>query len=343
MSIAECSLADHLSRRRTLCFTHAAGEVFLRGRSLVRRAADGAEEAVPLADIRRVILLGRAPVPSAVLYRLMRAGIPADWLDVFGRPLGQVLSLDADADRLVGRQAAFARRPEAFELMRAILLARCDNAREVLRRKVPSLPDWRDHRGRLERAATPDALRGAEGLAARDYFSHWGGLLPGLSWSGRRAWPAPDPANLLLSFGYGLLHNRLSSALRHAGLNPREGFFHVGRGRHCALASDLMEPLRPFVDAAALGLLRRRRLTAERFAMRGDRCVFRDGEAFSLALTTFEEMFARPRVLWLRRGGEWTEIRRTLNDHLDDLALGHARMISAGESCGPARMRPCAA
>ena len=100
MSTTLHSLSRHLECKRTLYFRHTAGSVFLRGKHLVHQRGD-AEDVCALADIRRVVLLGRPGVESAILYRLMRAGIPVDWLDPFGRPLGQLLSLEDPADRTV--------------------------------------------------------------------------------------------------------------------------------------------------------------------------------------------------------------------------------------------------
>ena len=334
------SLSRHLECKRTLYFRHTAGRVFLRGKHLVHQR-DDAEDVCALADIRRVVLLGRPGVESAILYRLMRAGIPVDWLDPFGRPLGQLLSLEDPADRTVARQREFCGSPAALELARSLLLARMDNAREVLRRRCPVPEGWDACRERLRHAATPEQMRGAEGLGARLYFSRWTSLTAPFRWQGRKAHPAPDPVNLLLSLGYGLLHNRLASALRHAGLDPRTGFFHVGRGRHCALASDIMEQWRPTVDALVLRLVRRGQLSPRHFARRNGRCVLSDHEAFRLVMNSFEEMFSLQSSLYVRTDKTWQVRRRTLNDHLEDAARGVARQVADGTPCPAVRIRPC--
>ena len=340
MSTTLHSLSRHLECKRTLYFRHTAGSVFLRGKHLVHQRGD-TEDVCALADIRRVVLLGRPGVESAILYRLMRAGIPVDWLDPFGRPLGQLLSLEDPADRTVVRQGEFCRSAAALELARAILLARMDNAREVLRRRCPIPQGWDACRERLGRAATPEQLRGAEGLGARLYFSCWQSLSGPFPWLGRKAHPAPDPVNVLLSLGYGLLHNRLASALRHAGLDPRTGFFHAGRGRHCALASDIMEQWRPLVDATVLRLVRRGQLAPRHFDRRNGRCILRDQDAFRLVMNSFEEMFSRRLSLYVYVDGAWQARCRTLNDHLEDTARAFAWQIAGGSSCNALRIRPC--
>ncbi len=64
-----------------------------------------------------------------------------------------------------------------------------------------------------------------------------------------------DPRNGLLNWGYAVLLATLGRALAALGFDPSLGFGHASRTNAWALASDLMEPFRPTVDAAvALGL-----------------------------------------------------------------------------------------
>ena len=71
----------------------------------------------------------------------------------------------------------------------------------------------------------------------------------------RRARPAPDAINALLSFGYTLLYQAIAGLIQARGLNPHLGFFHTGSAKHLALASDLMEEFRAIcIDALILNL-----------------------------------------------------------------------------------------
>lgn len=347
MALALSSLANYLAYKRTLYFSHTTGEVFFRGKHLVHiskkdQGKTEQEEVVAISSIRRVVILGKPRLSSTVLYRLMRFGIAVDFLDIYGRPLGQLSSLDENSDLYVCKQEDFSYTKDALELMRDFLLAKCDNAREILRRKVELNLDWQGHRLRLSQATNAEELRGAEGYAARDYFSHWSDIVADFTWHGRQPHPAPDPVNLLLSFGYSMLHNRLASALRRLGLNPRLGIFHATRGRHCALASDLMEPLRPLVDATTLKLIRKHQLLPEHFSQKGERCVFTDKEAFPLALNAFEKMFAKEYSVHNFENNQWVEKKRTLNDCIDDFASGYLYRLSLGLAFTPVRFRQCA-
>lgn len=332
-----------LESKTTLYFSRNAGEVFMRGKKLIIVQENKAETEFALNNIRRVVLLGRANLETLILYRLMRSGIAVDWLDIFGRPLGQILSLDSDMDRNMSGQASFRENPASLELTKLFLLAKFDNCREVIRRKVDIDPSWRERRTAIKAAADTDTLRGAEGFAAREYFSYWKDILHQFQWKGRHSHPAPDPVNMLLSFGYGLLHNRLSSALRHAGLNPRIGFFHMNRGRHCALASDLMEPFRAIVDATVLRLIRWSEIKPAQFVLKGERCVCADNQVFTKLLLAFEEMFSGVHTFYPSQTDIHVVHKCSVNDALDTLAESFAAHLTMGSACFLPRLVPCLA
>ncbi len=92
--------------------------------------------------------------------------------------------------------------------------------------------------------------RNAEGQAARFY---WPALM-GEDFRRERygAWP-----NGLLNYGYTVMRAAVARALVGAGLHPAFGLHHHNRGNAFCLADDLVEPLRPVVDAAVLRLLKR--------------------------------------------------------------------------------------
>lgn len=54
--------------------------------------------------------------------------------------------------------------------------------------------------------------------------------------------------NVLLNYGYAVMRAAVARAIVGAGLYPAWGIFHRRRSDNFALADDLMEPLRPFVD-----------------------------------------------------------------------------------------------
>jgi CRISPR-associated endonuclease Cas1 len=109
----------------------------------------------------------------------------------------------------------------------------------------------------LEQCANVAAVRGWEGIVARQYYPWLAARHPELGeWRGRiQRGGAPDALNALLNFGYALLRVRVELAVRAQGLDPFLGVLHAANGRHPALVSDFMEALRARVERLVLRLL----------------------------------------------------------------------------------------
>jgi len=112
------------------------------------------------------------------------------------------------------------------------------------------------HLARSIRSGDPSNV---EAQAAKFYWENW---LPEEAF--RRDADA-DGLNCLLNYGYAVLRAAVARAIVAAGLVPALGLFHANRSNSFCLADDLMEPLRPLVDARARELYRQgyRELTPE--------------------------------------------------------------------------------
>ncbi len=118
-----------------------------------------------------------------------------------------------------------------------------------------------------------DALRGAEGLAAQQYFSAFTCTLKQqretFQFIKRSRRPPRDRINCLLSFLYALVQHDCVAALTAAGLDPFVGFLHTDRPNRPSLALDLMEEFRPWLaDRLAITLVNRRQISASDFVVR---------------------------------------------------------------------------
>ena len=144
-------------------------------------------------------------------------------------------------------------------------------AREQVQAKLAACRDvlvWREdedaalieqlHRQREALAHCEDmaSLLGVEGTAARHWFAglqaripeHWG-------FQGRNRRPPRDPVNALLSLGYTLLATLAQGRVEATGLDPWRGFLHEPVAGRPALALDVMEAFRPWIDLFVLTLL----------------------------------------------------------------------------------------
>jgi CRISPR-associated endonuclease Cas1 len=76
---------------------------------------------------------------------------------------------------------------------------------------------------------------------------------------------AVNPANAILNYLYALLESETCLAIAAIGLDPGLGFLHLDTANRDSLACDLMEPIRPIVDAYLLDLASRGPLRREWF------------------------------------------------------------------------------
>lgn len=94
-----------------------------------------------------------------------------------------------------------------------------------------------------------------EGRAAAYYWHHLFPDIPNFV-RGREE----EPPNNLLNYGYAILRAVIARSLVASGLLPTLGIHHHNRYNAYCLADDIMEPYRPFVDAAVIRIMQKYRL-----------------------------------------------------------------------------------
>ena len=165
-------------------------------------------------------------------------------------------------------------------------------------------------------ASCLESLRGLEGAAQAAYFRAYTTLFPeSLGFCNRNRRPPRDPVNACLSLAYTLVHFEGARAAYAAGLDPFLGFFHeMAFGRE-SLACDLIEPVRPLVDAWIWEIFRARALRPEHFTLDKGACLLeKTGRA---RFYEYFEQFLRPTASRLR--GYCRLLARVLRSHAPDL------------------------
>jgi CRISPR-associated protein Cas1 len=216
-------------------------------------------------------------------------------------------------------------------LSREVVAAKIHNSRVLLSRNQVRQQGLEDLAGRAGNAADLDELRGFEGAAARMYFQALSGLVRPFEFAGRSYRPPLGPVNAMLSFGYTLLYNRLALSLSARGLDPRLGFYHQGRGRHFALASDMMEELRHVAERVTLALIHRGEVAPEGFRDKGEQGCFMEHETCRTFIRRFETVMGTPYTV---NGGE-----ETLNQRCDRMAAALCRCMEGKEAYRSVRIR----
>jgi CRISPR-associated protein Cas1 len=245
--------------------------VWKQGGRLVVEEQDGDKSEIALREISHVVMIGRVGMTMPALLALARHGIPVYACKRSGE-LDVPLVQQTPDWRLWAAQGAKADDEKlCLDISRAIVQAKLHNSATLAVRFAMAEARSTASRIRLlERSClnqpSLDGLRGLEGRGAALYFGMLRDSLP-QEWGfkTRERHPPPDPVNALLSLGYTLLYNHVSSALEEAGMNPRIGFFHQPRGAYHALACDLQEEFRHLVDALVWSLIRRREICPNDF------------------------------------------------------------------------------
>ncbi len=257
---------------------------------------------VPLNQVDRVVMRGRATVTTGALCLLAEAGVALLALSgrqgrsaaiLQGRPHG-------DARRRIAQyrwhadeayRTGWARRLVALKLraqlgfLRKLAAARPD-CRAALESGIRQLQTAQSSLAALPDEALGIArLNGIEGAAAAAYFAAFTQVFPpSLRFTGRNRRPPRDPVNAALSLAYTLLHFEAVQACQISGLDPYVGFYHEPAHRRESLAADLIEPLRSYVDRWVWRLFADRELRAEDFVEDNGACLLKkEGRALFYA------------------------------------------------------------
>lgn len=231
--------------------------------------------------IRRLVVLGHTGFVSLDAIRwLTDVGIGFVQLDPDGRLLMASGGLGLDDPRLRRAQAGAFGEPVGMAVARALL----DSKLAGQLRVAASMGASHEVQDAINRAAgmlrlanAPADLMVPEAAAASAYWSVWSRVelrwakadlprIPDL-WRtfGNRASPltgnsrlAANPANAVLNYLYALTEAEARLACLAMGLDPGLGVLHADRRARDSLALDVMEAVRPDVDAFLLDLLQRR-------------------------------------------------------------------------------------
>lgn len=242
---------------------------------------------IPLHHVGGLVLFGNVLLSPFLIHRLAEEGKGVVWLSESGRFKARLFApISGNVLLRRAQNAALDDADSTLTIVRYMVAGKLQNARTTLLRTAR---DCRDdtHRAALRGAADLhaqtiirlphlrylDEVRGAEGDAAKAYFSVFDHMIlnreEAFRFFGRNRRPPRDPVNALLSFSYGMLRNECTSALESVGLDPKVGFLHALRPGRPSLALDLMEELRaPVADRFVLTLINLGQVRADGFVMR---------------------------------------------------------------------------
>lgn len=220
----------------------SAARLSLKHRQLVIAREDGSAPTVPIEDLALLVIDNQhATYTHSLLSALVEAKVATIVCGSNHMPSGVLLPYVGNAlsgERL--RAQLSCSRPLAKRLWQTIVTCKLRRQGDLLAHTSGS--DFGLHAMAVRvRSGDPENLeaQGAQRywprLFGREFRRGQGDALP----------------NHLLDYGYAVLRAATARAIVGAGLFAGIGLFHANRGDAFALASDLMEPFRPFVDGIA--------------------------------------------------------------------------------------------
>jgi CRISPR-associated protein Cas1 len=234
----------------------------------------------PVREVEQVVLCGNVQLTTQAAALLLQHEVDIVFLSYHGTFRGRLAQEGSKFARLRHAQLQLSGdERRSLTVAKEVVRAKLANQRNLLQkltdragadvaprllRGAQGIDQMRRECGRAEDA---DTLRGFEGKAGVYYFGAIQTILD-KSWSfqGRKFYPAPDPFNAVLSFGYGLLRKDVTATIQLVGLDPYLGCFHALEYDRPSLALDLMEEFRPLaVDAVMLDLVLTGKLKADDF------------------------------------------------------------------------------
>jgi CRISPR-associated endonuclease Cas1 len=234
----------------------------------------------------------------------------------------------APSDARLRRAQALAHQSgAALEIMRELMRAKLEGQQQLVRSKLANTTAAdiiAKLRESLSTAESLDVVARLEAHAASTYWSAWNGLPISFPRQdvGRvpRHWCkfgtrkslltgsprlATNPPNAILNYAYALLECETRLAAAAVGLDPGIGLLHVDTPNRDSLASDIMEAVRPSVDAWLLDWIMREPFRRSDF--------FEERNGNCRLLRTLTAKLSDTTSVWGKLVGPWTEyVARTL-------------------------------
>ena len=237
--------------KRVIEISERSAHLSVRNGQLQLRFEDAAREdaTIPCEDVGILVVdNGHVTYSHHALYSLVESGAV---LVICGRnhlPVGMLLP-HSDHTEIVARlnEQISASKPLRKRLWQQVVAAKI-LAQAANLSADPGVAGQLRAMARRVRSGDPTNL---EAQAAKIYWRAW---RPAVAEDFRRDPDGRDALNGMLNYGYAIVRAAVARALVGAGLQPALGLHHANRSNAFCLADDLVEPLRPLVDARVKAL-----------------------------------------------------------------------------------------
>lgn len=303
----------------TLVLDHRDLSLDYENECILIRQPQQPPRSIPLGRLARILVMHSVQVTTRLIGQCQHRGV--DFIVLNGRHHEHSFAVLASHQRQAARRVLQYQITSSEE--RALPLAKrlvrhklavtryCLWRQSVNRERLTSL---RGCQQSVQQCTSLQQLRGVEGSAQRETFKCWREQLPPqLGFNRRERRPPPDPVNAILSLSFTLLYQEASRQSLLHGLDPWLGIYHQLTPGRLSLACDLMEPLRPAIEAWVVQLFCEGELDNRHFSCAAQGCrLGKHGR----------EIYYR---LWHDRLPRWTRrlnaYAALLAGHLEHLAI----------------------
>jgi CRISPR-associated endonuclease Cas1 len=314
--------------------------------------------------LKRLVVVGSDGMVSlAALRWLADQDAAFVMLDRMGSVLATTGPVRPSDARLRRAQSLAAQSGADLRITRALIAAKLMGQEKIARENLHNATAAQaisQARLALDSAATIPSIRGLEAKAGHAYWHAWKSLPVSFSkvdvrkipehWKvfGARISPisgsprcAVNPPNAILNYLYAILESESRLALAAVGLDPGLGFLHVDSRTRDSLACDLMETVRPEVDAYVLDWLKHRLFQRrDFFEMADGTCRLMAGLCIQLSQTA--RTWAHHVAPWAELVARtlWATVRKSGKRPATPLTGDHRRAGRAGEHARPVVFPP---
>jgi CRISPR-associated protein Cas1 len=228
-------------------------------------------------DIEQLIILGNITLTAPVITFLLKNKIDTVFLSYYGKYKGRLVGELGNNIFLRLKQYKFlSNEKNSLELAKKCVTAKLENTLYLLQYRNYRIKSdkissaflkIKNSLSQIDNTNDFEKLRGLEGISAKYYFSVFNEFFPSgpFEFHNRSRRPPKDEINALLSLGYTLLFNQISTFVYISGLDPFFGAFHTPDYSRQSLVLDLMEEFRPVIDDWIISLVNKAQISPRHF------------------------------------------------------------------------------
>ena len=268
------------------------------------------KQRVPAAGIKSIQISRGAQITSDAVILAVENEIEVLFMDRSGNAIGRIWSPKYGSVSTIRKgQLSFTFSSHAVDWIKGIIRQKIENQQALLlmmrttnglqeqkiKKAIGRLEDYRTKIQTIHGELVTDVaatLRGWEGVSSNIYFETLNILLPEeYRFAERSQHPAMDIVNSMLNYGYGLLYNRIESALIKAGIDPYIGVMHRDDYNRPVLVYDVIELFRVWVDFVVVSLVSQRVISDEYYSVKADGSYWLEALGRRVLIQSFNDYF----------------------------------------------------